>query len=64
MSDTKHWEKSSRAKLWQEKNADEKAEWVKAELQRMRSLFVMLSSQVQEIGSRVKAIRKNLRENQ
>jgi hypothetical protein len=43
---------------------DEKAKWVKTELQRMRSLFVMLSSQVQEIGSRVKAIRKNLRENQ
>ena len=64
MSDTKHWEKPSRHKLWQERNADEKAEWVKAELQRMRSLFVMLSSQVQEIASRVKAILKNLRENQ
>ena len=64
MSDTKHWEKPSRHKLWQERNADEKAEWVKAELQRMRSLFVMLSSQVQEIGSTVRAIRKNLRENQ
>ena len=59
MSDTKHWEKPSRHKLWQERNADEKAEWVKAELQRMRSLFAMLSSQVQEIGRRVKAIRKN-----
>jgi hypothetical protein len=64
MSDTKHWEKSSRAKLWQEKSADEKAEWVKAEVQRMRSLFTMLSSQVQEIGRRVKAIRKKLQENQ
>jgi hypothetical protein len=63
MSDTKHWEKSSRAKLWQERNADEKAEWVKAELQRMRSLFAMLSSQVQDIASRVKAIQKKLHEN-
>ena len=64
MSDTKHWEKPSRHKLWQERNADEKAEWVKAELQRMRSWFAMLSSQVQEIGRRVKAIRENLRENE
>jgi hypothetical protein len=53
-----------RAKLWQEKNAEEKAEWVKAEVQRMRGLFAMLSSQVQEIGRRVKAIRENLRENE
>ena len=37
-------------------NADEKAEWVKAELQRMRSLFAMLSSQVQEIGRAVRAL--------
>ena len=64
MSDTKHWEKSSRNKRWQDRDADEKAEWVKAELQRMRSLFVMLSSQVQEIGSRVKAIRKELQANE
>jgi hypothetical protein len=64
MSDTKHWEKSSRNKRWQDRDADEKAEWVKAELQRMRSLFTMLSAQVQEIGRRVKAIRKNLQENQ
>jgi hypothetical protein len=64
MSDTKHWEKSSRAKLWQEKNAEEKAEWVKAEVQRMRGLFAMLSSQVQEIGRRVKAIREKLQQNQ
>ena len=64
MSGTQHWEKPSRHKLWQERNADEKAEWVKTELQRMRSLFAMLSSQVQEIGRRVKAIRENLRENQ
>ena len=64
MSDTKHWEKPSRYKLWEERNADEKAEWVKAELQRMRGLFAMLSSQVQEIGRRVKAIREKLQQNQ
>jgi hypothetical protein len=64
MSDTKHWEKSSRNKRWQDRDADEKAEWVKAELQRMRSLFTMLSAQVQEIGRRVKAIRKTINENQ
>ena len=64
MSDTKHWEKPSRHKLWQEKNTDEKAEWVKVELQRMRSLFAMLSSQVQEIGRRVKAIHKGLQANE
>ena len=60
MSGTQHWEKPSRNKLWQEKNADEKAEWVKAELQRMRSLFVMLSSQVQEIRRAINAIEKKL----
>ena len=64
MSDTQHWEKSSRAKLWQERNADEKAEWVKDELRRMSSLFAMLSLQVQEIGRRVKAITKTLKENE
>ena len=64
MSDTQHWEKPSRHKLWQERNADEKADWVKAELQRMSSLFAMLSSQVQEIGRRVKAIRRKLQQNQ
>ena len=64
MSDTRYWEAIFRTKLWRDMSPDEKAEWVKAELQRMRSLFVMLSSQVQEIGSRVKAIRKNLKENQ
>ena len=63
MSDTKHWEKSSRNKRWQDRDADEKAEWVKAELQRMRSLFAMLSAQVQEIGRRVKAIRNTINEN-
>ena len=64
MSGTQHWEKPSRHKLWQERNADEKADWVKAELQRMSSLFAMLSSQVQEIGRRVKAIRRKLQQNQ
>ena len=64
MSDTHHWEKSSRAKLWQERNAEEKAEWVKDELRRMSSLFAMLSLQVQEIGRRVKAIKKRLQETQ
>jgi hypothetical protein len=44
--------------------ADEKAEWVKAELQRMRSLYVMLSSHTQEIGRAVKGIQKRLKENQ
>jgi hypothetical protein len=63
MSDTKHWEKPSRAKLWQERDPDEKAKWVKSELQRMRSLFAMLSAQVQEIGRRVQAIRKTINEN-
>ena len=64
MSDTHHWEKPARAKLWQQRNADEKAEWVKAEVQRMRSLFAMLSSQVQEIGRRVRAIHKELQANE
>ena len=64
MSDTKYWEKSYRAKRWQDMNIDEKAEWVKAELQRMSSLYAMLSLQVQEIGRRVKAIRQKLNENQ
>ena len=43
---------------------DEKAESVKAELQRMRSLFVMLSFQVQDTGRRVKAIQEKLKESQ
>ena len=33
-------------KRWQEMNADEKAEWLKAEIQRMTSLFAMFSSQL------------------
>ncbi|MGA8157259.1 MAG: hypothetical protein WB822_13840 [Rhodoplanes sp.] len=51
MSSTKYWKTSFRAKRWGDMNPDEKAEWVKAELQRMSALFAMLSSQVQEIGS-------------
>lgn len=64
MSGTKYWELSVRAKRWGDMNPDEKAEWVKAELQRMSALFAMLSSQVQEIGRKVKAIRMKLKENQ
>jgi hypothetical protein len=60
MSGTKHWEESSRNRRWQDRDADEKAEWVKDELQRMRSLFAMLSSQVQEIRRAVRAIEKKL----
>ena len=62
MSDTRYWEASFRTKLWRDMNPDEKAEWVKVELQRVRSLFVMLSSQVQETRRRVKAIREKLKE--
>ena len=54
MSDTRYWETSFRTKLWRDMNPEEKAELVKAELQRMRSLFDMLSAQVQETGRKVK----------
>jgi hypothetical protein len=64
MSGTKYWEISSRKKRWEDMNPDEKAEWVRAELQRMSALFAMLSSQVQEIGRKVKAIQKKPKENQ
>jgi hypothetical protein len=64
MSDTRYWEASFRTKLWRDMSPDEKADWVKAELQRMRSLFAMLSSQVQETGRRVKAIQEKLRESE
>jgi hypothetical protein len=64
MSDTRYWEASFRTKLWRDMNPDEKAEWIKAELQRMRSLFVMLSAQVQETGRKVKAIQEQLKEGQ
>jgi hypothetical protein len=64
MSGTKYWEMPSRGKRWGDMNPDEKAEWVKAELQRMRSLFAMLSSQVQEIERSIKAIQQKLKESQ
>jgi hypothetical protein len=64
MSDTRYWETSFRTKLWRDMNPDEKAEWVKADLQRMRSLFVMLAAQVQETGRKVKAIQEQLKESQ
>ena len=64
MSDTRYWEASFRTKLWRDISPDEKAESVKAELQRMRSLFVMLSFQVQDTGRRVKAIQEKLKESQ
>ena len=74
MSSDKLWEKPPRPKVWQEMNADEKAEWLRAEelkqvnslnakLERMSNLYAMLSSQVQEIGRSVKTIEKRLDEN-
>jgi hypothetical protein len=63
MSDTRYWEEPFRTKLWRDMSPDEKAEWLRAELQRMRSLFVMLSCQVQETGRRVKAIQEKVKEN-
>lgn len=64
MSSKNPWERSPISKRWQEMNADEKVDWVRAELQRMSSLYAMLSSQAQEIGRRVKAIQKKLQESQ
>ena len=64
MSDTRYWEASFRAKLWRDMSPDEKAEWLKTEPQRMRSLFVMLSFQVQDTGWRVKAIQEKLKQSQ
>jgi len=73
MSSDKPWENPSRTKLWQEMKADEKAEWLRAQLnevnglnaklQQMSCLYAMLSSQVQEIGRAVKTIEKRLEEN-
>ena len=69
MSSDKPWENPSRTKLWQEMKADEKAEWLRAQLnevnglnaklQQMSCLYAMLSSQVQEIGRAVKTIEKS-----
>jgi hypothetical protein len=57
-------------KVWDKMNADEKAEWLKAELkqvsslkarlQQMSSLYAMLSSQIQEIARAVKAVEKKV----
>ena len=73
MSSDKLWEKPPRTQVWQEMNADEKAEWLRAELkqvnslnakvERMSNLYAMLSSQIQEIGRSVKTIEKRLDEN-
>jgi len=73
MSSGNLWEKPPRTQVWQEMNADEKAEWLRAELkqvnslnaklERMSNLYAMLSSQVQEIGKAVKTIEKKLEEN-
>ena len=73
MSSGNLWEKPPRTQVWQEMNADEKAEWLRAELkqvnslnaklERMSNLYAMLSSQVQEIGRSVKTIEKRLEEN-
>jgi hypothetical protein len=50
------------AKPWDEMNADEKAESLRADLRQMSSLYAMLSSQIQEIARSVKAIEKRLKE--
>ena len=71
MSSGNLWEQPPR--VWQEMSADDKAEWLRAELkqvnslnaklERMSNLYAMLSSQVQEIGRSVKTIEKRLDEN-
>jgi len=73
MSSGNLWEKPPRTQVWQEMNADEKAEWLRAELkqvnslnakvERMSNLYAMLSSQIQEIARAVKTIQKRLDEN-
>ena len=60
----KPWEYSAVTKRWEHLDFDEKAERVKTELQRLRSLFVMLSSQVQETRRAAKAIEERLKEDQ
>ena len=64
MSSKKPWEYSAITKPWEDLDFDEKAKWVKTELQRMRSLFVMLSSQVQEVRTAAKALEKKIQEDQ
>jgi hypothetical protein len=61
-----HWfaavAENSMAKPWNQMNADEKAEWLRAELRQMSSLYAMLASQIQETARSVKAIEKQLKE--
>ena len=64
MSSKKPWEYSAITKRWEDLDFDEKAKWLRTELQRMRSLFVMLSSQVREVRAAAKAIEKKIREDQ
>ena len=64
MSSKKPWEYSAITKHWEDLDFDEKVKWLETELQRMRSLFVMLSSQVQEVLAAAKAIEKKIQEDQ
>ena len=64
MSSKKPWEYSAITKPWDDLDFDEKAKWVKTELQRMRSLFVMLSSQVQDVRTAAKALEKKMQGDQ
>jgi hypothetical protein len=64
MSSKQPWEYSAITKRWEDLDFDEKAKWLRTELQRMRSLFVMLSSQVREVRAAAKAIEKKIREDQ
>jgi hypothetical protein len=64
MSSKKPWEYSAITNPWEDLDFDEKAKWVKTELQRMRSLFVMLSSQVQDVRTAAKALEKKIQEDQ
>ncbi len=50
------------AKLWDKMTPDEKAEWLRAEIRQMSSLYAMLASQIQEIARSVKAIEKKFAE--
>jgi hypothetical protein len=50
------------AKTWDKMTTDEKAEWLRAEIRQLSSLYAMLASQIQEIGRSVKAIEKRAAE--
>jgi uncharacterized protein YukE len=50
------------AKTWDKMTTDEKAEWLRAEIRQLSSLYAMLASQIQEIGRSVKAIDKRVAE--